>query len=160
MEFFILKVIKRHIEGRSLLNASQFGFRARHSTTLQCMRPADHVILNFNNKMSTAAVFLDIEKDLRPLVSVEATGVCIPVGNREILLTSVYKSPRRIWSHADNTELLNFRNKCILAGDLDAKHPFWNSAVEFSNAETEEARTMAIEKLVSFITKQNGPLKS
>jgi retron-type reverse transcriptase len=26
------------------------------------MRPADHVTLNFNNKMSTAAVFLDIEK--------------------------------------------------------------------------------------------------
>jgi retron-type reverse transcriptase len=26
------------------------------------MRLADHVTLNFNNKMSTAAVFLDIEK--------------------------------------------------------------------------------------------------
>jgi hypothetical protein len=46
----------------NLLNASQFGFRARHSTTLQCMRLADHVTLNFNNKMSIAAVFLDIEK--------------------------------------------------------------------------------------------------
>jgi hypothetical protein len=34
---------------------------ARHSTTLQCMRLTDHVTLNFNNKMSTAAVFLDIE---------------------------------------------------------------------------------------------------
>jgi hypothetical protein len=47
---------------RGLLNASQFGSRARHSTTLQCMRLADHITLNFNNKMSTAAVFLDIEK--------------------------------------------------------------------------------------------------
>jgi hypothetical protein len=45
-----------------LLNASQFGFRARHTTTLQCMRLTDHVSLNFNNNMSTAAVFLDIEK--------------------------------------------------------------------------------------------------
>jgi RecA-family ATPase len=27
------------------------------------MRLTDHVILNFNNNMSTAAVFLDIEKD-------------------------------------------------------------------------------------------------
>jgi hypothetical protein len=45
-----------------LLSASQFGFRARHSTTLQCMRLTDHVTLNFNNNMSTAAVFLDIEK--------------------------------------------------------------------------------------------------
>jgi hypothetical protein len=27
------------------------------------------------------------------------------------------------------TELLSFRPKSILAGDLNAKHPFWNSAV-------------------------------
>jgi hypothetical protein len=31
--------------------------------------------------------------DLTPLVSVEATGVCIPVGNNEVLLAAVYKSP-------------------------------------------------------------------
>jgi hypothetical protein len=37
-----------------------FGFRARHS--MQCMRLEDHVTLNFNNNMSTAVVFLDIEK--------------------------------------------------------------------------------------------------
>jgi hypothetical protein len=48
--------------GGNLLNASQFGFRALQSTTLQYMRLADHVTLNFNNEMSTAAVFLDIEK--------------------------------------------------------------------------------------------------
>jgi hypothetical protein len=36
--------------------------RARHSTALQCMRLTDHVTLNFNNNVSTAAVFLDIEK--------------------------------------------------------------------------------------------------
>jgi hypothetical protein len=45
-----------------LLNASQFGFHAHHSMTLQCMRLADHVNLHFNNDISTAAVFLDIEK--------------------------------------------------------------------------------------------------
>jgi hypothetical protein len=60
-EKVILKIFQKHIEERGLLNASQFGFRARHSTTLQCMRLTDHVTLNFNNKMSTAAVFLDIE---------------------------------------------------------------------------------------------------
>jgi hypothetical protein len=38
-------------------NASQFGFRTDHSMMLQCMRLADHVTLNFNNNMSTAAVF-------------------------------------------------------------------------------------------------------
>jgi hypothetical protein len=60
-EEVILKRIQRHIEEKSLHNACQFGFRASHSTTLQCMRLTDHVTLNFNNNMSTAAVFLDIE---------------------------------------------------------------------------------------------------
>jgi hypothetical protein len=67
--------------------------------------------------------------DLPPLVSVEATGVCIPIGNQEILLAAVYKSPGRTWTDAEITELLSFRHTCILAGDLDAKHPSWNSAV-------------------------------
>jgi hypothetical protein len=66
---------------------------------------------------------------LRPLVSVKATGVCIPIGNSEVLLASLYKSPGRAWTNADITELLSFRRKSILAGDINAKHPFWNSAV-------------------------------
>jgi hypothetical protein len=55
-----LKILQKHIEERGLLNASHFGFRASHSTTLQCLRLIDHVTLNFNNnKMSMAAVFFD-----------------------------------------------------------------------------------------------------
>jgi hypothetical protein len=60
-EKVILKVVQRHISGKGLPNASQFGFRERHSTILQCMRLADAMTLNLNN-MSMAAVFLDIEK--------------------------------------------------------------------------------------------------
>jgi hypothetical protein len=55
-------MLQKQIEERGLLNASQFGFCARHSTTLQCMRLEDHMTLNFKNKMSTAAVFLGIAK--------------------------------------------------------------------------------------------------
>jgi hypothetical protein len=58
----ILKIVQKRIEERCLLNVGQFGFRARHSTTLQCMRLTDHATLNFNNKMSTAVVFLDMEE--------------------------------------------------------------------------------------------------
>jgi chemotaxis methyl-accepting protein methylase len=58
----VLRKIQKHIEKRNLLNTSQFGFRANHSTPLQCMKLTDHVTLNFNNNMSTPAVFLDIEK--------------------------------------------------------------------------------------------------
>jgi hypothetical protein len=42
-----------------------------------------------------------------PLVSVEATGVCVPICNREILLADVYKSPERTWSDTDIAELLD-----------------------------------------------------
>jgi hypothetical protein len=45
------------------------------------------------------------------------------------LLAAVYKSLGCAWSDADITELLSFRCKSILAVDLNAKHPFWNSAV-------------------------------
>jgi hypothetical protein len=61
-EKVILQFLKKHIEEKGLQNASQFGFRARHSTTLQLMRLTDHVTLNSNNKMYTASVLLDIEK--------------------------------------------------------------------------------------------------
>jgi hypothetical protein len=60
-EKLILRIIHRQIEERNLPNASQFNFHARHSTTLRCMRLMDHVSLNFNNNMSTAAIFLFIE---------------------------------------------------------------------------------------------------
>jgi hypothetical protein len=61
-EKVIQKIVQRHLDSNNLLNASQFGFRARQSTTLQCMKLTDHIKLNFNNNMSIAAVFLDVEK--------------------------------------------------------------------------------------------------
>jgi hypothetical protein len=49
LEKVILKIVQRHTEDRGLLNASQFGFRARHSTTLQCMMLTHQATLNSNN---------------------------------------------------------------------------------------------------------------
>jgi hypothetical protein len=37
----ILKIAQKHIEESGLLNATPFGFRTRHSTSLQCMRLTD-----------------------------------------------------------------------------------------------------------------------
>jgi hypothetical protein len=51
--------------------------------------------------------------DLPPLVSIEATGMCIPIGNCEVLLAAVYKSPNRTWCDIDITELLRFRNNAF-----------------------------------------------
>jgi hypothetical protein len=61
-EKVIQQLIQRHLEVNNLINANEFGFRARHSKTLQCMMLTDHVTINFNNNMSTAAVFLEIVK--------------------------------------------------------------------------------------------------
>jgi hypothetical protein len=47
--------------------------------------------------------------DLPPLVSVEATGVCILTGDCELLLAAVYKSPARVWRVADITETVTGR---------------------------------------------------
>jgi hypothetical protein len=49
-EKLILRTIEILIEERNMLNASQFGFRAHHSTTLQCVKLTDHVTLNFNTQ--------------------------------------------------------------------------------------------------------------
>jgi hypothetical protein len=62
-EKVILKIVQRHTEQRGLPNASHFAFHTHHSMTLQCMRLTHHVTLYFNNNMSTAVVFLAIEKD-------------------------------------------------------------------------------------------------
>jgi hypothetical protein len=53
-EKVILKMVQSHIEVRNLLKASQSGFCALNSTTLQCMRLTDHMTLNFNKNMSKA----------------------------------------------------------------------------------------------------------
>jgi hypothetical protein len=71
------------------------------------------------------------ESNFPPLPSVEATGICIPIGHTGMFLAAVYKSPQRLCSDKDITELLDFRNKSILACDLNSKHPVWNS--KFSN---------------------------
>jgi hypothetical protein len=51
-----------------------------------------------------AELLLHLEK--APLVSIEATGVCIPTGNSEVLLAAVCKSPGHAWNDADIIELL------------------------------------------------------
>jgi hypothetical protein len=58
----MLRRAQRHVDENGLFNVSQFGFCADHRTTFQCMRPTNYVTLNFNNDVSAAAVFLDIEK--------------------------------------------------------------------------------------------------
>jgi hypothetical protein len=64
--------------------------------------------------------------DLPPLVSAEATGICVPIGNSEVLLATVYKPPNKPWCD-DVINLLIFINKSLVAGVLSVKDPAWNS---------------------------------
>jgi hypothetical protein len=61
--------------------------------------------------------------------------VDISIGNSELLHAALYKSPGRSWSDANITELLGFSRKSILAGDVNAKHSFWISAVSNPSGE-------------------------
>jgi hypothetical protein len=38
-------------------------------------------------------------------VSIEATGVCIPIGNSEVLFAEICKSPGHAWNDTEFTEL-------------------------------------------------------
>jgi hypothetical protein len=62
--------------------------------------------------------------DLPPVLPVKGTGIFISIRKAEMFLSFVYKSPQRLWSDTDITDLLGLRNKSILAGDLNAKYPF------------------------------------
>jgi hypothetical protein len=48
-EKVILKMVQRHIEESSMLNAGQFDFHAHNSMMLQCMKLMDHGTLHFNH---------------------------------------------------------------------------------------------------------------
>jgi hypothetical protein len=55
-----------------------------------------------------------------------ATRFCIPTETLKCFLQlfiNLYKD----WSDTENTEILVFRSRFILAGDLNAKPPVWNS---------------------------------
>jgi hypothetical protein len=62
-----------------------------------------------------------------PLVSIEATGISIMFGISKVLLAVICESQGHVWNDADVTELLSFRHKSLWAGDMSAKHSFWNS---------------------------------
>jgi hypothetical protein len=67
--------------------------------------------------------------DLHPLISIEASGVCITIVRKQILLAAVYRSPARDWTDTDIKELLSLKDKAVLASDLNARHPVWNSQI-------------------------------
>jgi hypothetical protein len=58
----ILSSILSEVRGRVLLRDEQFGFRTKHSNSLQLVRPVETVTRNFGEKRLTGVVFLDVAK--------------------------------------------------------------------------------------------------
>jgi hypothetical protein len=61
-EKILLARVLREVIERGLLRDEQFGFRPRHSTTLQLARLVERVNRNFDERRLTGAVFLDVAK--------------------------------------------------------------------------------------------------
>ncbi|CAI6358128.1 unnamed protein product [Macrosiphum euphorbiae] len=62
-----------------------------------------------------------------PTNSIENTTVQIQINHHETRLSAVYKRPGTILHTADIDLLLDTESPTIIAGDLNSKHPAWNS---------------------------------
>jgi hypothetical protein len=61
-EKMLLARILHEVKGRGLMRAEQFGFRPKHSTSLQLARLVERITRNFVEKRLTGAIFLDVTK--------------------------------------------------------------------------------------------------
>lgn len=59
--------------------------------------------------------------------TVESTTIHLKLKNKITQISAVYKSPRVILHHNDLNILTNHNGPFIIAGDLNSKHPSWNS---------------------------------
>jgi len=62
-EKILLVRILQEVKVRGLLRDEQFGFRPKHSTSLQLTRPVERITRNFGEKRLTGAGFVDLAKD-------------------------------------------------------------------------------------------------
>jgi len=61
-EWILLARILHEVSVRGLMRDDQFGFRPRHSTSLQLARLVERITRNFGEKRLTGAVVLDVAK--------------------------------------------------------------------------------------------------
>jgi len=59
-EILILKRLKSYVSPS--IQPKQYAFRPEHSKTIQLIKLVDDLVINFNRKVRTSAIFLDFEK--------------------------------------------------------------------------------------------------
>lgn len=57
----------------------------------------------------------------------QSTSILIKINNKTTLISSVYKPPSSTLLTSDLNLLINDAENIIIAGDLNSKHPLWNS---------------------------------
>ncbi|GJQ71903.1 hypothetical protein Trydic_g3012 [Trypoxylus dichotomus] len=65
--------------------------------------------------------------DLALDLIIEATAATVNLATGPVKLVAAYKAPNRQLLEDDLSEIFDTRGAVILAGDLNAKHPSWNS---------------------------------
>ncbi|GJQ65865.1 hypothetical protein Trydic_g3967 [Trypoxylus dichotomus] len=65
--------------------------------------------------------------DRLSLRNIEATNITVNLATGPIQLVAAYKAPNKLMLESDLSEIFSTRRATILAGDLNAKHPTWNS---------------------------------
>ncbi|GJQ67497.1 hypothetical protein Trydic_g8321 [Trypoxylus dichotomus] len=63
------------------------------------------------------------------LNNIEITAITVNLATGPVKLVAAYKAPNRQLLENDLSEIFDTRGAVILAGDLNAKHPSWNSRV-------------------------------
>lgn len=78
------------------------------------------------------AIFVKTEIQHFPIstpstVHMEAVGVQLRISGEDHIILSIYQSPNLPLVTSDLSNILRLGPKMILAGDLNAKHPFWSN---------------------------------
>lgn len=105
------------------------------------LRPADRISLpNYityrddrqNNRGGGTAIFIKYSIDhylntTPDLNHMEATSITVRTANGTLTLIAAYNRPNLLLLEEDLSVIFDGRNATILAGDLNSKHPTWNS---------------------------------
>lgn len=68
-----------------------------------------------------------IHQSIQTNTKLQSTSILIKINNESLLVSSVYKSPSATLDPSDLDLLINSADNFIIAGDLNSKHPLWNS---------------------------------
>lgn len=103
-------------------------FRLPAYTTYRSDRPPNP-LNNFPSGGTAVLVHRRITHRLAtiPTVTMETTGIAIQFGDTEVTIHSAYLAPSRPFNPGEMDDLLAPNGPILVGGDLNSKHPSWNS---------------------------------